>query len=1614
MSTDTGNAMKHGPSALTASDLVILVWTRSASETVDPAWVEGLRSQLAVPVYAVAARVAGAEPLGANHGDLDGALRSLAKRHPQSAALVLRAGMGLPKPLSVLGRLIRARNLPDVTVFPGNFSNHLNPFSAWPEHDVPAHPDRLVYWCSDARWESVAAPDQPDCLLVGPAQARHGAAVLQSASAGLIDEAFAFDPEQPLRQAMGSDADSMAMPLGQLRLRLRRLGLSGAFSAAACEPDLPVTLHIAHSWGGGVWRWIEDFIAGDRDGMNLVLVADGDLSGEICGRGLKLFAGDIGHGLIREIPLAPQITSTVKSHRQYAGVLRELIARFGVGRIMVSSLIGHSLDCLKTGLPTIQILHDFYPVWPLLDFDPLPYIDKNRGVARAKAFARHGDTLRMQPADPDFWKRIADAWRRAVESNDVRLVAPADHVVHRWQMLNPGSSLKITKIPHAFRPFSDRRKAIRPDPTDPLHLVIPGRLTKGKGLALLEKALPELRSLARITALGCGREAFRLFGHAGVDLICNYRHDEFPALIRKLKPHAALFLSTVPETWNFALSEVRSLGLVPIATRVGSFPERIHDHEDGLLFDPDAGALVELVEAISSNPRMLDPLAAEERPQQTPPQLVARFNALLPGKSATRIEPHAVAESAVVLGKLANQLAQLEIRHGEVVSECDRLGTELEARTEWAEKLDRQFRERSKWVGSLKSELDSARDAYARLQEDFEQRTEWSLTLDRDLQSLRQSYASLQGEFEEKIAWARELDRELQRSRSDMAGLRAEFEKRTAWALALDREKEELETVLGHEIERIRAELTRERESRQLTQASLDDALLEISIRDEALAERNEALAERDRKLADVHSQLEHRDSQIEELHGRLEHVEAEFGRVVASRSWRITRPLRFGARLGRNVLRRGAWNPLRWPHLLGRFFHYWKWRGLRQALLLLQSPPVSAQEQVSVPLQAVPEGGQIAEPVVFEATAQPKVSVIVPVYNQLHFTSACLQSLVSVQNRIDFEIIVVDDCSSDETRAWLKLCRGIRFLRNRKNLGFIRTCNRGARAAKGRWLVFLNNDTRVTDGWLDALIDTFVEFPSAGIVGGRLIFADGTLQEAGGIVFRDASGWNYGRGGEPDRPEFNFLSEADYVSGACLAIERERFAELGGFDTYYVPAYYEDTDLCFRVRESGLKVFYQPTSTVIHFEGGTSGTDESTGIKQHQAVNREKFLTRWRETLQEYPENPQEYTHQAARELRYRRFPRRALVIDATTPMPDHDSGSVRMFALLRLLDELGYQTSFMPENRLWVGRHSRDLQSVGIEVLTAPWVQDPEAWLSEHGAGIDLIIVSRHYVLSPMLKMLRTLCPSAKLIFDTVDLHFLREQREAEISGTESAAIAAKKTRKQELALIEATDATLVVSQFEQQLLRSILPSANVSVVSNIHTLRDPGKPFEARQDLVFVGGFQHPPNLDAANWLIEEIMPLVLNELPDVTLHIIGSRMPESLQQRKAPGIRLHGFVADIEPYMTGCRISVAPLRYGAGVKGKVNQAMSHGLPVVATSCAAEGMYTEHGVDILMADDAPQFAAEIVRLYQDRELWQTLAENGRLNVERHFSVGAARRAVIGTLESVGLTVSADGAPN
>ena len=263
------------------------------------------------------------------------------------------------------------------------------------------------------------------------------------------------------------------------------------------------------------------------------------------------------------------------------------------------------------------------------------------------------------------------------------------------------------------------------------------------------------------------------------------------------------------------------------------------------------------------------------------------------------------------------------------------------------------------------------------------------------------------------------------------------------------------------------------------------------------------------------------------------------------------------------------------------------------------------------------------------DAVDLPTASIVIPCFNGIAHTEACLSALrETLPVGFTGEIIVVDDASSDRTqermKRWAESTPSLKLIRNSQNEGFVASCNTGAKAATGDVLVFLNNDTIPLPGWLPALLRVFRDRPEAGAVGGKLIYPDGTLQEAGGLVFRDGSAANFGRDDvDPDGPLYGFVREVDYCSAALLATRRALFEDAGGFDTRYEPGYYEDTDYCFTVRERGFRVYFQPDCAAVHVEGGTAGTDVSEGMKRFQVVNQAKFVERWARTLRRQPARP-------------------------------------------------------------------------------------------------------------------------------------------------------------------------------------------------------------------------------------------------------------------------------------------------------------------------------------------------------------------------------------------------------
>ncbi|HTX55571.1 MAG TPA: glycosyltransferase [Candidatus Acidoferrales bacterium] len=604
--------------------------------------------------------------------------------------------------------------------------------------------------------------------------------------------------------------------------------------------------------------------------------------------------------------------------------------------------------------------------------------------------------------------------------------------------------------------------------------------------------------------------------------------------------------------------------------------------------------------------------------------------------------------------------------------------------------------------------------------------------------------------------------------------------------------------------------------------------------------------------------------------------------------------------------------------------------------------------------------------------SSEPIVSIVIPAYNHVALTVRCLTSIArSWFETLHVEIIIADDGSKDETALLAEALPGLIVIANRRNEGFISACNRGASIARGKYLCFLNNDASACDGWLDELVTTAESDGSIAIVGSKLLYPNGKLQEAGGIVYRDGSAANYGRGDNPDDPRYNYVRDVDYCSGASLLVRAEVFRSLGAFDTRYAPAYYEDSDLCFAARAAGYRVVYQPRSRVVHDEGATSGTSMTRGVKRYQTVNRLKFVERWRDTLT--GQQPPGKTVEGARRIRRGQV---VLVVDSYVPLHDRESGSKRLLALLKIMREQGLHVIFLPDNYAAIQPYASELEALGIEVLYhVDGGRSKEAAIDEVLPILDFAWICRPELFEIYYPNLRR-NHATKFIYDTIDLHFVREQRE-ETRGALPATGSWQATQARELSAARRADTVLTVTHAERDVLRGF-GITSVHVVPNVHEpVRVEGLPFEQRLGVLFIGGYNHRPNVDAARYLCEEIMPRVWETLPDVRVTLLGSNPTESVLALAGDRVEVPGYVPDVTPFFTTRRVFAAPLRYGAGLKGKIGESLAYGLPVVTTEIGAEGFSFEDGRHYLHAEEPAAFAAAIVRLYTDARLWNRVAE-------------------------------------
>lgn len=613
-----------------------------------------------------------------------------------------------------------------------------------------------------------------------------------------------------------------------------------------------------------------------------------------------------------------------------------------------------------------------------------------------------------------------------------------------------------------------------------------------------------------------------------------------------------------------------------------------------------------------------------------------------------------------------------------------------------------------------------------------------------------------------------------------------------------------------------------------------------------------------------------------------------------------------------------------------------------------------------------------------------PLVSVIVPAFNRWQYTNAALRALAAAcDSKIPMEVIVVDDGSTDRTAELLASCDGVRTIRLERNVGFVAAANAGAAAASGTYLHFLNNDAIVAPDWLAPLVETLERHTNVAGAVSQLRYADGTLAEAGAVIWRDGRGSNYGRGDSPDDWRYRSTRDVDYGSAASMMVRAGAFADAGGFATQFTPAYYEDVDLCFALRERGGRIVYQPRSIVYHAEGVSYGSNVRADSRALQERNRLAFAAKWAQQLSAHAEPDPTAVDRAARRLGGEST---MLVVDEHVPFTDRDAGSRRIFALIELMRERNRNVVFGSIDRATYEPYASALRELGVDVITG-FGASSLAQLEREGIEIDAAWLCRPDPAARLLDALR----NTPVVFDTVDVHHVRLAREERLRGKTTGWQA---VRERELEVARRTAVTVTTTAADRDALAEA-GIRNVAVVPVVEAIPSRSEArWETRDGIVFLGNYAHDPNVDAVQWLCGEIVPLLRKRIPGITATLAGADPTRAVRALAARDVAVTGYVADPAALLDRARVFVATLRFGAGMKGKVVYALAHGIPVVATPVAAEGIF-EAGEWEAIAQTPAELAAQIARVHDDRALWESLRQRG-LEIAQRFTPDAVGKAL------------------
>ena len=598
-----------------------------------------------------------------------------------------------------------------------------------------------------------------------------------------------------------------------------------------------------------------------------------------------------------------------------------------------------------------------------------------------------------------------------------------------------------------------------------------------------------------------------------------------------------------------------------------------------------------------------------------------------------------------------------------------------------------------------------------------------------------------------------------------------------------------------------------------------------------------------------------------------------------------------------------------------------------------------------------------------------PKVSIIIPTYKDFYYTIKCLESISKAKTKTSYEIILIDDSPPDSKVRQLSKIKNINLIANDKNIGYLMSCNLGVSRSNAEFIYLLNNDTTVTDFWLDELVKTFSLFPNAGIVGSKLINEDLSIQEMGSYIFHDGNGYNFGRG-YPNEALENFVREVTYCSAASILIKKDDFIKVNGFDHDYYPAYYEDVDLAFKIKELGKITYCNPRSEVIHIESVSMGKKDNQKKNNYMKKNRKVFLSKWKSKISKNFLNIYDLAKQT----------KTIVIFEDVRITPKEDAGSLSIFNFAKLFQSMGFKVIFMFKSGDILDDHCKLMMENGFQVIINSKINNIshlKKLFSDNFIKPTIFYIARPNLFDEISLKLKKYFKSVLFIYDTVDLHFLRIQRQLKIDNNFAISLnELKKIETIEINNIINSDLAIIRSEFESKFLEENYPIKKENML-NLSLLFDTPKTyqiFNETEGIVFVANFNHLPNIDAIDFFINDIYKHLSVRTKNVNFYIVGKK-GKLLFKNKVSHLNSKfifvDFIDDITQFLQGRRLNIAPLRFGAGIKGKIAQSFVCGLPTVSTDIGFEGMSLKVTKQML-ANTAVDFARKIDEIYFSKLKW------------------------------------------